>query len=198
MVLARSSLFWLVPARSSLFQLVPSFIMYAIRKYIWTLSVLFSALLLFVTRILNCEKKFSKILTSTFHFITGLCRYLEYREAFKPSLNQTITFKQEKNNRCDRSLQAHHVYSTLKRRGKGRFYVVSTWNRRGAFVGFAIADLAKLQGSLAPSIVGHILHELSRFTWYAFKNPARIAAMVSSTEAKNRTSHRGVLWKRCS
>ena len=164
--------------------------MYAIRKYIRTLSVLSSALLLFVTRILNREEKFSKMLTSTFNFTTRLCRYLEYREALKPSLNQTITFKQEKNNRCDRSLQAHHVYS---RRGKGRFYVVSTWNRRGAFVGFAIADLAKLQGSLAPSIVGHILHELSRFTWYAFKNPARIAAMVSSTEAKKRSSHRGVL-----
>ena len=32
------------------------------------------------------------------------------------------------------SLQAHHVYSTLKGRGNGRFQVVSTWNTRGVFV----------------------------------------------------------------
>ena len=32
-------------------------------------------------------------------------------------------------------LQTNHVYSTLKRRGKGRFQVVSTWNTRGVFVG---------------------------------------------------------------
>ena len=33
------------------------------------------------------------------------------------------------------SLQTHHVDSMLKRRGNGRFHVVSTWNPRGAFVG---------------------------------------------------------------
>ena len=33
------------------------------------------------------------------------------------------------------SLQTHHVDSTLKRRGSGRFHVVSTWNTRGVFVG---------------------------------------------------------------
>ena len=33
------------------------------------------------------------------------------------------------------ALQTHHVDSTLKRRGNGRFHVVSTWNRRGVFVG---------------------------------------------------------------
>ena len=33
------------------------------------------------------------------------------------------------------SLQTHHVDSTLKRRGNGRFRVVSTWNPRGVFVG---------------------------------------------------------------
>ena len=33
------------------------------------------------------------------------------------------------------TLQTHHVYSTLKRRGNNRFYVVSTWNTRGVFVG---------------------------------------------------------------
>ena len=30
-----------------------------------------------------------------------------------------------------RTLQTHHVYSTLKRRGNGRFHVVSIWNTRG-------------------------------------------------------------------
>ena len=34
-----------------------------------------------------------------------------------------------------RSQQTLHVYSTLKRRGNGRVYVVSTWNTRGVFVG---------------------------------------------------------------
>ena len=33
------------------------------------------------------------------------------------------------------SLQTHHVYSTLKRRGNDRFHVISTWNTRGVFVG---------------------------------------------------------------
>ena len=33
------------------------------------------------------------------------------------------------------SLQTLHVYSTLKRRGIGRFHVISTWNTRGMFVG---------------------------------------------------------------
>ena len=35
-------------------------------------------------------------------------------------------------------LQTHHVDSTLKRRGNGRFHVVSTWNPRGVFVGVHI------------------------------------------------------------
>ena len=32
-------------------------------------------------------------------------------------------------------LQTHHVYSTLKRHGNGRFHVVSMWNTRVVFVG---------------------------------------------------------------
>ena len=36
----------------------------------------------------------------------------------------------------ERSLQTHHVYSTLKRRRNDRFHVVSTWNTHGLFVGF--------------------------------------------------------------
>ena len=38
-------------------------------------------------------------------------------------------------NTVNPSLQTHHVDSTLKRRGSGRFHVVSTWNPRGVFVG---------------------------------------------------------------
>ena len=34
--------------------------------------------------------------------------------------------------------QTLHVYSTLKRRGKGRFHVVSAWNTRGVFVGLLV------------------------------------------------------------
>ena len=36
------------------------------------------------------------------------------------------------------TLQTYHVYSTLKRRGNVRFYVVSTWNTRGVFVGWSV------------------------------------------------------------
>ena len=38
------------------------------------------------------------------------------------------------NTRNTFSLQTHHVDSTLKRRGNGRFHVVPTWNPRGVFV----------------------------------------------------------------
>ena len=31
--------------------------------------------------------------------------------------------------------KTHHVYSTLKQYGNGRFHVVSTWNARGVFEG---------------------------------------------------------------
>ena len=36
------------------------------------------------------------------------------------------------------TLQTHHVYSTLKRRGSSCFHVVSTWNTRGVFVGYVV------------------------------------------------------------
>ena len=39
-----------------------------------------------------------------------------------------------------KTLQTHHVYSTLKRRGNDRFHVVSTWNTRGVFVGKGLAQ----------------------------------------------------------
>ena len=40
--------------------------------------------------------------TGTFDFITGLCGFHVYRDIRKPSLNQFINFKQERNNRYDR------------------------------------------------------------------------------------------------
>ena len=42
------------------------------------------------------------------------------------------------------SLQRHHVYSTLKRRGSDRFHVVSTWNSRVEFVGIFPMNMCKL------------------------------------------------------
>ena len=38
-----------------------------------------------------------------------------------------------------RSIQIHHVYYTLKRRGNGRFHVFSTWNTRDVFVGMLLS-----------------------------------------------------------
>ena len=38
------------------------------------------------------------------------------------------------------SLQTHHVYSTLERRGNDRFHVVSTWNPHGVFVGLQVTS----------------------------------------------------------
>ena len=40
--------------------------------------------------------------TGTFDFITGLRGFHVYRDIWKPSLNQFINFKQERNNRYDR------------------------------------------------------------------------------------------------
>ena len=40
------------------------------------------------------------------------------------------------------SIQTHQADSTLKRRGNGRFHVVSTWNPRGVFVGLLVLILA--------------------------------------------------------
>ena len=39
------------------------------------------------------------------------------------------------NQKFEKYMQTLHVYSTLKRRGNERFHVVSTWNKRGVFVG---------------------------------------------------------------
>ena len=43
------------------------------------------------------------------------------------------------------SLQTHQVNSTLKRRGKDRFHVVSTWSPRDVFVGLAYWTLILLK-----------------------------------------------------
>ena len=45
------------------------------------------------------------------------------------------------------SLQALHVYSTLKRPGNVRFYVVSMWNTRRVFVGITIISVLRLASS---------------------------------------------------
>ena len=45
---------------------------------------------------------FSKMSASTFNFATGFRGYHVRGEISKPSLNQTINFKQERNNRHDR------------------------------------------------------------------------------------------------
>ena len=48
-----------------------------------------------------------------------------------------------------RTLQKHHVDSTLKRRGNGHFHVVSSWNPRGVFVGNMIKSYFKLRQVLS-------------------------------------------------
>ena len=55
------------------------------------------------------------------------------------------------------SLQAHHVDYMLKRRGNGRFHVVSTWSPRGVFVGLLLAQL-KLICSM--SCICHLIPSL--------------------------------------
>ena len=45
--------------------------------------------------------------------------------------------------------------------------------------------MAKLPGTLALSIVGHISHELRRLIWYAIKNGTRITTMVLSAKTNN-------------
>ena len=41
----------------------------------------------------------------------------------------------------DTALQTHHMDSTLKRCGNGRFHVVSTWNPRGVIVRWILYKL---------------------------------------------------------
>ena len=45
-------------------------------------------------------------------------------------------------------LQTHHVYSTLKQRGNGRFHVVPTWNTRGVFAGYILSVQSKLDSNI--------------------------------------------------
>ena len=59
--------------------------------------------------------------------------------------------------------QTHHVDSTLKRRGNGRFYVVSTWNPRGVFVGqWLLYDIHELHFSIS---IYEINTSISVFKW---------------------------------
>ena len=57
-----------------------------------------------------------------------------------------------------------------------------TYNR---YDRFAVAGMAKLPGTLAASIVGHMPRELSRFIWYAIERGARITATLVSTQTKD-------------
>ena len=50
-----------------------------------------------------------------------------------------------------RSLQTHRVDSMLKRRGKGRFHVVSMWNPRYVFVGM---HLQKCEEHFGGDLIG--------------------------------------------
>ena len=54
------------------------------------------------------------------------------------------------------TVRLFYVYSTLKRRGKDRFHVISTWNTRGVFVGNS------------PSIQGHFT-EISKKCTFSLK-----------------------------
>ena len=76
-------------------------------KYIWTSVIIFSFVMIFFL------KKCSVCCTFCFLWKRIMVRYMLQ----------------------EHSLETHHVYSTLKRRGNNRFHVVSTWKTRGVFVG---------------------------------------------------------------
>ena len=72
---------------------------------------------------------------------------------------------------CKLTLQILHVYSTLKRRGNGRFHVVSTWNTRGVLAVFDwILDMLLITTPLAISLL--FLSSLVPF-WYTSKKYGR-------------------------
>ena len=70
------------------------------------------------------------------NFINELLRLLTFwgGDFIILSTNRTI-MKLNCNTTYQQTLQ---VYSTLKRRGNGRFHVVSAWNTRGVFVGLLV------------------------------------------------------------
>ena len=49
---------------------------------------------------------------------------------------------------------------------------------------FAVAGKTLLSGKLAPSIVGHVPRELSRYIWYALRYGALITAEVKNERLK--------------
>ena len=57
------------------------------------------------------------------------------------------------------TLQALHVYSTLKQRGKECFHVALTWNTRGVFVGKVLEKTLQIMVSIFAKNV--VLHRLS-------------------------------------
>ena len=61
------------------------------------------------------------------------------------------------------SLQTHHMYSTVKRRGNEHFYVVSAWNTRGLFAGLhqmRTQNLLKCQNGAFEKIINSVYLQL--------------------------------------
>ena len=68
-----------------------------------------------------------------------------------------------------KTLQTHHMYSTLKRSGNEGFHVVSTWNIRAVFVGNVIAIntfLISFPGAVVRmcSVKKGVLRNFAKFT----------------------------------
>lgn len=79
-------------------------------------------------------------------------------------------------------LRGFHVYGDI---WKPSLNQVITFKRgKNRYDRFAVAGMTKLPGTLAPSVVGHMPRQLSRFIWYAIEKGARITATVISTKAK--------------
>ena len=74
------------------------------------------------------------------------------------------------------SLQTHHVYSTFKRCGSDRFYVVSTWNTRVVFVGYIVSgDLQTFYRKSQRRIQNSIKH----LRWSILQNSRRLKVKCS-------------------
>ena len=89
-------------------------------------------------------------------------------------------------------MRGFHVYRDI---WKPKLYQLVTCKRERNNVHhcFAIAGMTKVQGTLAPSIIGHIPRELSRYIWFAIKRGATIQAKVISTKEKASTLKQGGL-----
>ena len=80
------------------------------------------------------------------------------------------------------SLQTYHMYSTLKRCGNGRFYIVSKWNTLGVFVRmclffFYIFMTYNLQRKIKFTITRYIKNI---YTWEKNRNKKKIKKRIKS------------------